>query len=821
MREWSKKLWRFRTFIMSALCLLLIESPLIVHGQSGLQEDSGQKSLYRQAKEMAPDLYPEVFAPRDEFETSGDYEERVKQQREMIKVIRADFIAEHKRIEAIEEAKANERILSSHKNIKLSVKDLGKYHADEEYFEYLHLKEIKSKESKESANIGYLHRLFTDRIEGSIVITDSFGAVYSMPSTPAQGVGSQILVSFDDVMKYEGKRYNKDYSLVYLEFNPGVRIKKFSVPISEARALKEHISRAEITGEKILTSDLTNYNIYNIVLTHPTTKNRFFLETPYDISSELSILNQSTNNQLVALDPPDLLMDVAFIESNQNGFLDGDEQGRIIVSIKNEGKGGASALNVKIRTEKYVKGLEFQNTKYIDKLGPGGSTKIDFLVSASSGVKREQCNFEINATEANGFPPSPVAISFETFPIIPASIELADYAIQTATNDNILQSGVTTDIRVRVQNRGRGPSRELNFELILPSGIWFTPTSNKTYKYSILESGDYKDLDFSFTPNKRVGDQITLYLKYSDEQKNGKFPIQLSVDKPEKTIQQMVVVGKESQHIELPDVSGLSIDIEKNIPSAQKGNRNDLAVVFGIESYKNISGVTFARRDAKWVQKYFSETLGISEKRIYSGFDRDVTQGEFHKVFDKNGWLDKRVKKGETNIYVYYAGHGAPEMSDGEAYLVPYDGDPNYAMQTGYALNKLYEDLGSLGAQSVTVFLDACFAGADRNSEVLLKNARPIFIEVESPSARGISIFTASSSNEISTSWPEKKHGLFSYYLMKGMQGEADKDKNGNVTMKELGDYIRENVSDTAGILDREQTPYFSSPEHDRVLIKY
>jgi len=273
--------------------------------------------------------------------------------------------------------------------------------------------------------------------------------------------------------------------------------------------------------------------------------------------------------------------------------------------------------------------------------------------------------------------------------------------------------------------------------------------------------------------------------------------------------------------VEFLDVATVSVDVEKNIPTTGRKKKHDLAVIFGIEDYKNVPGVSFAKRDATWMKKYFEDVLGIPKNRIYFKTDSDVGQAEFNKVFGNNGWIDKRVKNGKSNVFVYYAGHGAPDMIQNKAYLIPYDGDPNYASQTGYEMDALYSQLGDMKAKSVTVFLDACFSGANRNNEMLLADARPVFMEVDASATRNVTVFSASGGKEISSAWPEKKHGLFSYYLMKGMRGDADANGDKQITVGELGDYVKENVSDMAGMLDREQTPSLQTMNEKKVLIQY
>ena len=268
----------------------------------------------------------------------------------------------------------------------------------------------------------------------------------------------------------------------------------------------------------------------------------------------------------------------------------------------------------------------------------------------------------------------------------------------------------------------------------------------------------------------------------------------------------------------LPSVA--IIDVEKKIPKGEK-NPNAYAVVFGIEQYKNVSSVTYARRDAYWMREYFAKTLGVPEENIYYKTDIDAGKAEFDKVFSQGGWLDKRIGDGRSDLYIYYAGHGAPDFNSRTAFLIPYDGDPNYASQTGYSIDKMTANLSQLEARSVTVFLDACFSGANRENEILLAGARPVFLDVNTAVAANVTLFSAASGNQISSSWAEKQHGIFSYWLMKGMQGSADANRDKILTVEELGGFIRNNVSKTAGKLDREQTPVLQTMDREKILVKF
>ncbi len=252
---------------------------------------------------------------------------------------------------------------------------------------------------------------------------------------------------------------------------------------------------------------------------------------------------------------------------------------------------------------------------------------------------------------------------------------------------------------------------------------------------------------------------------------------------------------------------------------------NALGVILGIEDYRYAPDVTFARKDAARMREYFAKALGLKENNIYFRTDRDATQGEFRKVFDPDqGWLAKRIDPDETDIFVYYVGHGKPDIATGDSYLMPADSDPDYPA-TGYRLDELYHSLERLPARQVTVMLDACFSGRTGRGtqvEMLLEGTRgigvaPRRIEV----GERLVVLTASAGNQVSSSYPEKSHGLFTYFLMRGLKGEADANQDRAVTMHELYTYVRLQVTSQAGRLDREQTPELRGDDIHRVIVRY
>lgn len=103
----------------------------------------------------------------------------------------------------------------------------------------------------------------------------------------------------------------------------------------------------------------------------------------------------------------------------------------------------------------------------------------------------------------------------------------------------------------------------------------------------------------------------------------------------------------------------------------------------------------------------------------------------------------------------------------------------------------------------VVVFLDACFSGATRG-EGMLTAARGVAIRPKTVAPNGnMVIFSAAEGDE--TAWPyeEKKHGLFTYFLLKRMQ-----ETKGTSTLGDLSEYIKNQVAKVSVVVNsKKQTP--------------
>jgi len=250
------------------------------------------------------------------------------------------------------------------------------------------------------------------------------------------------------------------------------------------------------------------------------------------------------------------------------------------------------------------------------------------------------------------------------------------------------------------------------------------------------------------------------------------------------------------------------------LPPARAGVKvAGYAIVIGIEQYRQkLPPADFATQDAKLVAEYLSKVMGYPEENIVTIVNDHATKGDFEKYFEK--WLPNNVEPGAT-VFVYYSGHGAPNPRSGDAYLVPYDGDPSFIDETGYSLKRMYAALGKLPAKEVIVALDSCFSGAGGRS-VLAKGARPLVmnLNIAAAPAKNITILAASSGEQISSTYDEKGHGLFTYFMLKGIKHEDVTRPDGSLKIDDLYSYIKPQVERIARKqYNNEQTPQLIEPK--------
>lgn len=255
----------------------------------------------------------------------------------------------------------------------------------------------------------------------------------------------------------------------------------------------------------------------------------------------------------------------------------------------------------------------------------------------------------------------------------------------------------------------------------------------------------------------------------------------------------------------LTNSPGDSFDIDKNIPVNPAKNPYRFALVIGNEDYSSFQkdlnsevNVAYAVNDASVFAEYAKKTLGVPDENVT--LLTNAKAMDMIRALKKINLLSKNTG-GKAEIFFYYAGHGLPDEKSKEPYLIPVDVNGT-ELDFAIKLTDIYKQLTEYPSKKITVFLDACFSGGARNQGLIA--ARGVKIKPKEGNMAGkMIVFSASSGDQSSLPYKEKKHGIFTYFLLKKLN-----ESKGVLTYKALSDYLSEQVGLKSLIINnKEQNP--------------
>jgi tetratricopeptide (TPR) repeat protein len=229
------------------------------------------------------------------------------------------------------------------------------------------------------------------------------------------------------------------------------------------------------------------------------------------------------------------------------------------------------------------------------------------------------------------------------------------------------------------------------------------------------------------------------------------------------------------------------------------------AVVVGVSQYPKLPAdkqLRYTERDAQSVYTELISPEGGSFKaeNVHVLTGAKATLAGMRREIDQ--WLPSVARDGDR-VLIYFAGHGF--VFEGQGYLAPYDMDLANIRGAGYPMRELGDVVGNkIHARWKMLLTDACHSGAISPEDSQNLN--------NTLTGLGTSLFslTASRDRERSFESPDLDggHGVFTYYVVKGMEGAADTSRDGIVTADELAEYTHTQV--------REYTHTEQNPTSDR-----
>lgn len=263
------------------------------------------------------------------------------------------------------------------------------------------------------------------------------------------------------------------------------------------------------------------------------------------------------------------------------------------------------------------------------------------------------------------------------------------------------------------------------------------------------------------------------------------------------------------------------------------------AVVVGVSDYSDagIRSLRHADDDARAFYDFL-----VSERAGLGGFDQENVQlllnEEATSSNIRTALSTFLMEATERDVVIlYFAGHGAPDpYRPSEHYLLSYDTNIDSLAGTALPMSEVSEAVSRIRARDVIVITDACHSavlGATRSESPNAINL--VFLNQMESTTGGYVTITASDVAQYSQEGEQwgGGHGVFTYYLLEGLNGSADADQDRIVTLGEAFEFVRSRVQRETGnaqvptvsqtpwdrswpmsiVLDRSERPVVAQPE--------
>jgi hypothetical protein len=261
---------------------------------------------------------------------------------------------------------------------------------------------------------------------------------------------------------------------------------------------------------------------------------------------------------------------------------------------------------------------------------------------------------------------------------------------------------------------------------------------------------------------------------------------------------------------------------EKPLGQPASGSGRRIALIIGISHYANPAiNLQYASDDARSMYQLLTNpALGpaaFHPENVRLLLDEKATASAI------NTGLRDFLQKARENDFVlfFFAGHGAPDPNRLlDLYLLAHDTDPDNIAGTGLLMEHVRQSISQIPARDVLILSDACH-GAGMGGVAGMRGVKdnPIhqaFLEKLRHASGGLAILTASEAAQASyenARWG--KHGVFTHFLLQGLQGDADTDHDGIVSLDEIMEYVRERVRSAT---ESRQIPAIGPTSFDRQL---
>lgn len=492
-------------------------------------------------------------------------------------------------------------------------------------------------------------------------------------------------------------------------------------------------------------------------------------------------------------------MSMVFEDPSGNNAIDANEFCKIRFDVTNTGTGDGMGCMAKITAQGTTDDVQFTNVM-VNTIPVGKTVPVEIPITSGMNTKDGNIVFSIELTEQQGFGVDPIHLTVNTRKFQAPLLKIVDYTITGASSTATLEKRVPFDLQLLLQNTEYGNAEDIMVKISVPDGVMLLDQNLGSRYFPGMLAGETKSLVYPLIAMVNYNKE-TIPVNVTITEKYGKYA-------ENKTVTLSLNQHLSSTKVEVKEIgngpTGITIGhlisaVDKNIPTSNSVNDKTFAVIIANENYQNTADVPYAINDGGVFRNYCEKTLGIPSRNIHY-----ISNATLNNIQGEVNWLENvlRSYEGQAKAIFYYAGHGIPDESSKDSYLLPVDGIGSN-VRTGYKLDNLYATLGALPSKSITVFLDACFSGANRDGDMINPNQRGVVIRANTSAPSGnMVVFSAAQGYETAMPLTEESHGMFTYYILKKLQ-----ETGGDVTFEELSTYVQRNVRQQSSVLGKTQTP--------------
>ncbi|MFH1115192.1 MAG: caspase family protein [Pseudomonadota bacterium] len=219
------------------------------------------------------------------------------------------------------------------------------------------------------------------------------------------------------------------------------------------------------------------------------------------------------------------------------------------------------------------------------------------------------------------------------------------------------------------------------------------------------------------------------------------------------------------------------------------------AVVVGVAKYSNpkIPRLTVSDKDARDFAEFLKTQKDVfKDTHVKVMLNEEATKTEVTKQL----YYELRKAGKDDTVILFFSGHGADDpRKPGDFFFLTHEADPENLEGTAVKMNGL-DFLQKLDANRVVLIADSCHAGGfSRNTTKALEPSIQAFMR-EFGRSSGRAILSSSKPDEYSVEKPGFENSVFTHFLIKGLKGEADGNRDGVVTLREAYDYVYDSTKD-------------------------